>query len=281
MNAVLAFALVAATAVPRFERGDQPIALTGPARPTAYMEASGRRAAFIGREDGTFEAWVYPLKVLHGFDLAFALDRYRAPVEGVSLARQVDIRPESSTVRYAHDAFTADATWLVPLEEAGGVVLLDVDASEDLSVQVRFRTDLQLMWPAAIGGQYSYWDPELSAYVITESTRKPRSDSWARLSRSEPPGKPAHNLPDAPTELEIPVSRRDGTIGGLVPIVIAASVEGLDAEATRSYDAAPRRSTESLYRETAEPTTVPLREELVIDRFAPTPSSTARSSGAR
>src|SRR3972149_3162684 len=52
--------------IPRFARDPSPIALTGPARPQRYMEASGRRAAFLGREDGSFEAWVYPLKVLHG-----------------------------------------------------------------------------------------------------------------------------------------------------------------------------------------------------------------------
>ncbi len=58
----------AAQTVSRFDRGTNPIALSGPARPQRYMEASGLRAAFLGREDGTFEAWVYPLKVLHGFE---------------------------------------------------------------------------------------------------------------------------------------------------------------------------------------------------------------------
>jgi hypothetical protein len=47
----------AAAPVPRFAREPNPIALTGPARPQRYMEASGLKAAFLGREDGSFEAW--------------------------------------------------------------------------------------------------------------------------------------------------------------------------------------------------------------------------------
>jgi len=65
--------------VPRFAREPNPIALRGAARPQRYMEASGLRAAFLGREDGSFEAWVYPLKVLHGFHLAFGTHTIRSP----------------------------------------------------------------------------------------------------------------------------------------------------------------------------------------------------------
>src|SRR6059058_1874183 len=110
--------------VPRFSLDPNPIALTGPARPARYLEASGLRAAFLGREDGTFEAWAYPLKVLHGFQLAFGTPAYADPIAGGELATWIDVRPEAATVRYAHDSFTADATWFVPRDEPGGLVLL-------------------------------------------------------------------------------------------------------------------------------------------------------------
>ncbi|MBE3072890.1 MAG: hypothetical protein IMZ67_07935, partial [Acidobacteria bacterium] len=145
----------------RFAREPHPLALVGPARPARFMEASGRRAAFLGREDGSFEAWAYPLKILHDFHLAFGTAAYADPIPASSLAARVDIRPESSTVRYAHASFTADATWLVPIDEPGGLVLLDIDTSEPVTVVVRFRIDLKPMWPAALGGQYSYWGDTL------------------------------------------------------------------------------------------------------------------------
>jgi glycogen debranching enzyme len=213
--------------VPRFAAEPNPIALAGPARPSRYMEASGRRAAFIGREDGSFEAWAYPLKILHDFQLGFGVAAYADPIPASALASTVEIRPEASTVRYAHAAFTVDATWLVPLDEPGGVVLLDIDTSEPLTIVVRFRVDLKPMWPAALGGQYSYWDDGVSAFVAGEGSRKHAALVGSPFAL-KPPEQPAHNLPDAPSQFSIRVTP-DVARSGLVPIVIAASAEGLDA----------------------------------------------------
>jgi hypothetical protein len=193
--------------VPRFVRPANPIALTGPARPSRYMEASGRRAAFLGREDGSFEAWAYPLKILHDFRLSFGISAYADPIADTSLASTVDIRPEAVTVRYAHASFTVDATWLVPLNEPGGLVLLDVTTTEPLTVYVKFRPDLKPMWPAALGGQYSYWDNALKAYVIGEGSGKNAALIGSPLGLT-PPEQPAHNLPDAPSQFAIRITRR-------------------------------------------------------------------------
>jgi len=213
--------------IPRFARAASPIALSGVARPERYMEASGRKAALLGREDGSFEAWVYPLKVLHDFRLSFGVPQYADPIPGASLASSVDIRPEASTVRYSHAAFTVDATWLVPLNEQGAIVLLDVRTSEPLTLVVKFRVDLKPMWPAALGGQYSYWDNSLKAYVAGEGSGKNAALIGSPFG-VDPPEQPAHNLPDAPTQFTITITPETAA-KGLVPIVIAASPEGLDA----------------------------------------------------
>jgi len=213
--------------VPRFPRPPNPIALTGPARPERYMEASGRKAALLGREDGSFEAWVYPLKVLHDFHLSFGVPEYADPIPAASLATSVDVRPEAATVRYSHASFTVDATWVVPIEDQGALILLDVKTSGPLTLVVKFRPDLKPMWPAALGGQYSYWDNTLKAYVLGEGSGKNAAIIGSPLG-VEPPEQPAHNLPDAPTQFSIAVSPADAA-RGLVPIVIAASHEGLKA----------------------------------------------------
>ena len=255
--AALLLALVVATpcaaadtstgTVPRFTRETNPIALAGAARPTRYMEASGRRAAFLGREDGSFEAWAYPLKILHDFHLSFAVAAYVDPIADASVASTVDIRPEAATVRYAHASFTVDATWLVPLNQAGGLVLLDVSTTEPITVYVKFRPDLKPMRPAALGGQYSYWDDTLKAYVIGEGSGKNAALVGSPLALT-PPEQPAHNLPDAPSQFAIRITPEIAA-RGLVPIVITASVEKLDA-AKQAY-AALLASPERLYRESA------------------------------
>ena len=158
--------------IPRFVRAPNPIALAGAARPGRYLEASGRRAALLGREDGSFEAWVYPLKVAHDVTLSFGIPQYADPIPGANLVSTVDVRPEAATIRYAHAAFTVEATWLVPLNDQGALILLDVSTSEPLTVVVKFRADLKPMWPAALGGQYTYWDSTLKAYVAGEGSGK-------------------------------------------------------------------------------------------------------------
>jgi glycogen debranching enzyme len=237
---------VTKTTIPRFDRGQNPIALTGPARPQRYLEASGRRAAFIGREDGSFEAWIYPLKVLHGFELSFGTPAYADPIPGANLASSVDVRPEAAVVRYAHDSFTADAIWLVPIDEPGGLVLLDISTSVPLEITVRFRIDLRPMWPAALGGQSSFWDDAVKAYVAGEASRKHAALIGSPLART-PPVQPAHNLPDAPSQFTMAVTPED-TARGLVPIAIAASHEG--AAAARRIYAHLLGSVEPLYRST-------------------------------
>ena len=233
--------------IPRFVREPNAIALDGSARPPRYMEASGRRAAFLGREDGSFEAWAYPLKILHDFHLSFGIAAYADPIPDASLASTVDIRPEAATVRYSHAAFTVDATWLVPLDQPGGLVLLDVTTTEPLTIYVKFRPDLKPMWPAALGGQYSYWDDTLKAYVIGEGSGKNAALIGSPLALT-PPEQPAHNLPDAPSQFAIRITP-EMAARGLVPIVITASVEKLEA-AKKTY-AALLASPEALYRESA------------------------------
>ncbi|MBE3097566.1 MAG: hypothetical protein IMZ44_10640, partial [Planctomycetes bacterium] len=153
----------------------------------------------------------------------------------------------SSTVRYAHASFTADATWLVPIDEPGGLVLLDIDTSEPVTVVVRFRIDLKPMWPAALGGQYSYWDDTLKAFVMGEGSGKHAGLVGSPLGLA-PPEQPAHNLPDAPSQFAIRISP-EAARAGLVPIVITASPKGL-TEARKTY-AKLLGSAEALYRGSA------------------------------
>lgn len=55
----------------------------------------------------------------------------------------VEVRPEATMFTSAHAAFT-------PLDEAGVVMLLDVDTTRPLTISVSFRPNLRLMWPAGL-----------------------------------------------------------------------------------------------------------------------------------
>jgi glycogen debranching enzyme len=139
-------------------------------RPWEFLSAVGQRAGLFGNETGTFEAWVYPLKILRDFRLRFLVDGHVIPAE--SLARILSVRPESSTILYTSDTFAVRETLFVPVHESGAVIIVEVETAEPLDVQVVFERDFQLEWPAALGGTYAYWEPRLSAFYFGEEQKK-------------------------------------------------------------------------------------------------------------
>jgi glycogen debranching enzyme len=144
--------------------------LSRPVRPLEFLSAVGTRAALLGNESGNFEAWAYPLKILRDCHLRFHVDGRVIPAE--SLARTVSVRPESSTVLYASDTFQVRETLFVPVREPGAVVMIEVETTDPLEIEVVFERDFQLEWPAALGGTYLHWDPNLRAFVLGEELKK-------------------------------------------------------------------------------------------------------------
>lgn len=144
--------------------------LSRPARPWEFLDAVGKRAGIFGNESGGFEAWVYPLKLLRDFDVRFVLGDRTLPAS--ALVRTLVERPEGPTLTFASDSFTVKESWLVPPDENGAIIRFEIDTWEPLTIEASFLRDFQLMWPAAIGGTYMSWDPELHAYKLGEETRK-------------------------------------------------------------------------------------------------------------
>ena len=75
--------------------------LTRAARNWQFLNAVGPHAGLLGREDGVFEAWVYPLKLFRDFRLKFRVGDI--VLDGVAIPRTVTVRPESSSVKYIYD----------------------------------------------------------------------------------------------------------------------------------------------------------------------------------
>jgi hypothetical protein len=141
-----------------------------PAQPQKYFDATGRRAAAFGRQTGHFEAWIYPIKALHGFRLEFQQEGMIDAVGGESLLREVIARPEGTTLVYAHPLFTVRQTIWVPPDSAALVQFLEVDSSKPLIITASFVPDLKPMWPASLGGQHSSWNAQDKALELTDAT---------------------------------------------------------------------------------------------------------------
>lgn len=144
--------------------------LTRTVRSWEFLPVVGTRAGLFGNEIGRFEAWIYPLKIFRDFHLTFHVGDRALPAE--SLARTLSVRPESASILYAGDSFRVRETLCVPVDEAGAVIVLEVETEEPLEIETAFTGDFQLEWPAALGGTYINWDPTDRAFVFGEEARK-------------------------------------------------------------------------------------------------------------
>ncbi|HXE58744.1 MAG TPA: hypothetical protein VNK43_12145 [Gemmatimonadales bacterium] len=226
-----------------------PVDLTGPARPGAYVAAVGRRSIAMGTEQGGFEVWTWPIKLLHDFELRFQIPLYAEPIAGRDVARRVEVSPAGVTITYAHSAFTVRQRIFAPLEEPAVVSVLEVDAIRPIEIIAEFQSDLQYAWPASFGGQYVVWDDREKAFLLSESRRRVNGyvgspyATWAT-------NQPSHAVPEAPSQIRIAVGDqgpvpmpRPGEPAGRLTPVRAAGIPIVMVGAT-----APRDSVKAIYR---------------------------------
>jgi len=135
-----------------------------------FLDAVGPHSALFGREDGNFEAWIYPLKLLRDFHLTFHVSNHVIPAE--TLPRTITARPESTSIHYVYDSFSVCETWFAPLHDTGAVVVLQLESAEPVAIEASFTPDLVWMWPAGLGDGYSDWDSALRVFNFGEEEHR-------------------------------------------------------------------------------------------------------------
>jgi len=207
----------------------QSLELTRTIRTWEFLPVVGTRAGLFGNEAGRFEAWVYPLKIFREFHLIFHAGGRAFPAE--SLARTLTVHPESASILYAGDSFRVRETLCVPVNDAGAVILLEIETEQPLEVEAAFIRDFQLEWPAALGGTYASWDATEHAFVLGEETKK-----FAALV-----GSPTATGAHLAYETNYSSSNEDSLRLGVTQkgretkeLIIAASVNGLE-DASKTY----------------------------------------------
>ncbi|HEX9755670.1 MAG TPA: GH116 family glycosyl hydrolase [Gemmatimonadales bacterium] len=214
--------------VARFAIPESPIALTGDVRPGHYVGEVGRRAALFGDESGAFEAWTWPLKLVRDLRLAFRIPEYDDPIPGGSVARRITIRPAGLTIVYSHATFTARAHVLVPLEEPGGLILLEVETVRPLEVLVQMHADFNLAWPGGFGGGNISWQADRSLFLLTQGGLREYNGVVGSPFAVSGTSHPAHDAPLVPSQFVLRFSPED-VASGFIPIAIAGGVGPRDS----------------------------------------------------
>ncbi len=201
-----------------------PIELSRTARPNVYLEAAGRKAAIFGNESGTFESWVFPIKLFHDARISVSVEGLDNPVDFASIVHRIVARPEATTLIASDQLFTIRATFFSPVDEAGSIVLLDVDTVRPLTITVSFTPDLKPMWPGGLGGQSAGWRDDLKAFVISESRRK-INGFFGCPAATKGVATPAHQLASGALRFDIKVDPKLAK-QFFYPLIIAGGVNG-------------------------------------------------------
>lgn len=156
----------------KFKLTPGPLELSGITSPWRFVNATGEESGLWGFENGQLEGWVYPLKIFHDFHLAFQLEGLPRIYSGRDLLTSVRVFPQMVQLQYSAEMFTVNETLFTPRRQPGFVILLDVKAPRAMRIFVRFKPDLNLMWPAGLGGQTYTWDAKNRWVELAEPTNR-------------------------------------------------------------------------------------------------------------
>ena len=166
--------------IARFALATDPLTITRAVQPSKPFTVAGERGAIFGEQSGTFEAWLYPVKILSGFSISAELADYPVPIDVSAHAAVIEVAPAMTTITYSHAAFTVKQHMFASHgDAAAGVVLLfEIDSVRPLRLTFRFKPEMLRAWPApnfgapnaewvAEGGYYLFHtdDPNFSAAV--------------------------------------------------------------------------------------------------------------------
>jgi glycogen debranching enzyme len=158
----------------------------------SFFGVYGKKASVMGKVDGSaFETWIYPYKVLHDF-------RFNVIVNGAEENPYDRIGHFTFSPVYFEREFIGEK-WRISQQVYAAYdrpcvfLVFRITALESISIEFSFKPDLSPMWPASIGGKFSYWD-KAGFFVLSEAT------GISRAFFGGFPGKkmgdlPAHKLP--------------------------------------------------------------------------------------
>ncbi|MFC1725349.1 amylo-alpha-1,6-glucosidase [candidate division KSB1 bacterium] len=216
----------------KFEFHPFSIELSGIPQGRDYFDCAGRKAILMGSETGLKEAWVYPMKLFHNFEIGLFSRKTQTYFDLKDYAVKILRNPHYTEIVYSEDKFFLKMKVFTPVNSPGGIILLDLSVFEPFNIIVSFAPDLKPMWPAGLGGQYAFWNDEIKGMILSESRRKYNGIVGCPLGK-QASSSPAHQLPGGKISFEIPVEIETAD-KFYIPIVITGNMSGRD-DAIKKY----------------------------------------------
>ena len=111
---------------------------------------AGAQGAMPGQQEGTFEAWVLPIKLLSHFAIRAEVEGYSVPIDLNADAAEIEVFPDHTVITYSHIAFTVRQIMFAPddgEDGTGAVVLFQIDSTRPMDLTFSFTPEMRPMWP--------------------------------------------------------------------------------------------------------------------------------------
>lgn len=119
--------------------------------PSKPFTVIGPRGAILGQQDGSFEAWIFPWKIFSNLRITAEMQNYSVPIDVNDQAAVIEVRPDHTTITFAHANFTVREILFAPHKApdgAGVLAFFEVEAVRPMTLTFQFIPEMKRMWPA-------------------------------------------------------------------------------------------------------------------------------------
>jgi glycogen debranching enzyme len=153
LSGLLVYGALAADLKPLsdFAAQSQDLEIVSPCVPGRPWTVAGEHGALLGRQNGKFEAWQWPVKILSDFRIRAELADYAVPIDVNALAASIRVSPAETVITYSHAAFTVRQHMFAGRGSNAtlpAAVFFEIDSIRPLALTFSFTPEMLRMWPA-------------------------------------------------------------------------------------------------------------------------------------
>ena len=129
--------------VSRFSLPESDLTILQPAVAKRPFTVAGERGALFGQQDGTFELWSFPVKMLGQFRITAELSTYPIPIHLNDEATTIAVSPDHTTITYSHAAIVVKQHMFAARQNAdsmaGAIVLFEIASTRRALITFQFE----------------------------------------------------------------------------------------------------------------------------------------------
>lgn len=174
-----------------FSDATNALRIVAPCVPHTPWTVAGEHGALLGRQNGKFEAWLWPFKILSNFTIRAELANYAVPIDVNALAAEINVTPAETIITYSHAAFTIRQHMFAPRgsdsQATGSVVFFEIESVRPLEVTFSFTPEMLRLWPApSFGRPNGEWIAQGESGVYMLHTDNPHFSAVVAMPRTRP-----------------------------------------------------------------------------------------------